>query len=61
MNPLLVIEENEELLYKIAFGIVIAYSVFGWFTLTGIKLNYGRLSNSMINFYINPKFAWFIF
>jgi len=61
MNPLLLIEENEELLYKIALGIVIAYSVFGWFTLTGIKLNYGRLSNSMINIYINPKFAWFIF
>lgn len=55
------IEANEDLLYKVCFAIVIAYTAFGWLTLTGIKLNYGRLSNSLMNFYLNPKFAWFFF
>jgi hypothetical protein len=61
MDLLLWIEKNEEFLYKIALGIVLSYSVFGWLTLTGIKLNYGRLSNSLMNCYLNPKFAWFLF
>ena len=55
------IEANDDLLYKVCFAIVIAYTAFGWLTLTGIKLNYGRLSNSLMNFYLNPKFAWFFF
>lgn len=41
--------------------IVISYALFGWLTLTGIKINYGRLSNSFVKIYINPKIAWFIF
>jgi hypothetical protein len=61
MDFLLLIEKNEDLLYKIALGIVLSYSAFGWLTLTGIKLNYGRLSNSFMNVYLNPKFAWFLF
>jgi hypothetical protein len=61
MNPLLWIEANEDFMYKIALGIVLSYSAFGWLTLTGIKLNYGRLSNSLMNCYLNPKFAWFLF
>ena len=41
--------------------VVLSYSVFGWLTLTGIKLNYGRLANSFVNVYLNPKLAWFLF
>jgi 3-oxo-5-alpha-steroid 4-dehydrogenase 1 len=48
-------------LYEICLGIVVGYSVLGWLILTGIKINYGRLSNSFAGIYINPKFGWFFF
>ncbi len=61
MDLLKLIEANEETLYMIALGIVISYSALGWLILTGIKINYGRLNNSLMKIYLNPKFAWFLF
>jgi hypothetical protein len=29
--------------------------------LTGIKINYGRLSHSISSIHINPRFGWFFF
>lgn len=48
-------------LYEICLGIVIGYSILGWLVLTGIKINYGRLSNSMAKIYFSPRIGWFVF
>lgn len=40
---------------------MLAYSALGWLVLTGIKINYGRLSSSFSSIYINPKLGWFVF
>ena len=40
---------------------MVAYSLFSWLVLTGVKLNYGRLSHSFASIYVNPKFGWFFF
>ena len=48
-------------MYEICLAIVLIYSALGWLVLTGIKLNYGRLSNSMAKIYMNPKIGWFLF
>ena len=48
-------------MYKLCLLIVLAYSAMGWLVLTGIKLNYGRLSNSIAKVYLSPKIGWFIF
>ena len=41
--------------------IVLTYTALGWLVLTGIKLNYGRLSSSISKIYLSPKIGWFIF
>jgi hypothetical protein len=48
-------------IYLVSVGIVVAYSILGWLTMTGIKLNYGRLQNSFVKILINPKLSWFLF
>lgn len=52
------IEWNMELISLI---IVIGYTLFGWLVPLGIKLNYGRLKNSLSKIEFEPKFAWFLF
>ena len=42
-------------------ALVVFYTIFGWLVLTGIKINYGRLKQSLSSIYINPKFGWFFF
>lgn len=48
-------------MFEICLGIVIGYSILGWLVLTGIKINYGRLSNSLTSIYFSPRIGWFIF
>jgi len=48
-------------LYDISLAIVIIYSALGWLVLTGIKINYGRLKDSISSIYFNPKIGWFLF
>lgn len=48
-------------LYEICLGIVVGYSILGWLVLTGIKINYGRLSNSLAKVYFSPRIGWFVF
>lgn len=48
-------------LYDICVGIVIFYTLVGWLVPLGIKIGYGRLKNSLIKIYLNPKLAWFLF
>ena len=45
----------------ICLAIVIGYSIFGWLVLTNIKLNYGRLKNSLLSIDIPPRLSWFLF
>jgi hypothetical protein len=48
-------------LESISVAIVVAYTVLGWLVLTGIKINYGRLKNSLSSVYVDPKIGWFLF
>lgn len=48
-------------MYNLCLAIVLGYSALGWLVLTGIKLNYGRLSNSIAKVYLSPKIGWFLF
>ena len=48
-------------MYEVSLAIVLMYTALGWLVLTGIKLNYGRLSNSMANIYLDPRIGWFVF
>lgn len=43
------------------FAVVVGYSIVGWLTLTGIKINYGRLQNSFSKINLQPQIAWFLF
>lgn len=40
---------------------VVGYSILGWLVLTGIKINYGRLSHSFLSIQVDPRFGWFFF
>jgi hypothetical protein len=48
-------------MFEICLGTVIGYSILGWLVFTGIKINYGRLSNSLTSIYFSPRIGWFIF
>jgi hypothetical protein len=48
-------------MYDISLLIVIGYTVMGWLVLTGIKIGYGRMSNSFAKVYLSPKIGWFVF
>lgn len=58
MMELTAISWDMELISQI---IVIAYTLFGWLVPLGIKLNYGRLKNSLSKIDFEPKIAWFLF
>jgi hypothetical protein len=46
---------------KVCSGIVIGSSILGWIVLTGIKIGYGRLKDSISKIEFSPKIGWFIF
>jgi hypothetical protein len=48
-------------LYELALAVVLGYSALGWLVLTGIKINYGRLSASLSKVYVSPRIGWFLF
>lgn len=48
-------------LFEVCLAMVVGYSILGWLVLTGIKINYGRLSNSMAKIYFSPRIGWFVF
>lgn len=48
-------------LESLSLGTVLVYSGLGWLVLTGIKINYGRLSSCFSSIYVNPQLGWFFF
>ena len=48
-------------LENIAIAVVLLFTINGWLIALGIRLNYGRLKNSVTKLEINPKIAWFLF
>jgi len=48
-------------LENICVWVVLGYSILGWLVLTGIKINYGRLSHSFLSIQVDPRFGWFFF
>ena len=46
-------------IYTISVVFVIGYSIFGWLIPLGIKINYGRLKDSLSKLDLPPKFSWF--
>jgi hypothetical protein len=51
----------EMTLENICIATVLGYTLAGWLVLTGIKLNYGRLSYSLVKIQVDPRFGWFFF
>ena len=47
--------------YTISLVFVVGYALFGWLIPLGIKINYGRLKNSLTSWDLDPKLAWFLF
>ena len=42
-------------------GFVLFWTASGWLVTLGVKINYGRLKNSVTKLEFNPKLAWFLF
>lgn len=49
------------MLETVCVAVVVGYALLGWLVLTGIKINYGRLSHSLSSIYVDPRFGWFFF
>jgi len=54
-------EKMDVTMYDISLLIVLGYTAMGWLVLTGIKIGYGRLSNSFAKVYLSPQVGWFLF
>lgn len=46
-------------IYTISVIFVVGYSLFGWLIPLGIKINYGRLKDSLSKLDLPPKLSWF--
>ena len=46
-------------IYTISVIFVVGYSLFGWLIPLGVKINYGRLKDSLSKLDLPPKLSWF--